>query len=552
MTNSTPAPEKKNNTSSTNTPKENNTLPQSNKNMQSSKTVDKTSTGKSVSTLVDTQKASIANKPTASQSVIKENKNQSAEKYSSTISKNAAMNKNNTESIQSKNDQNAQPIPTDHAQSIKSTSPISPIHAESQPDTTSTNAAINMKSSSNDAEKKGTDSKISNNMRTISNNNQSTTVSQSDKPKENHTGTILSAISLATVLALAGYTYYQMTYKNDAQYSIINNQQKEIVSLSNQLNTLKNNYDALLSTKTALEQLQQQVKSDLAQQQHTIDSLILTDKEHAQQVTQLKTKVFAMSESESVGDTVWLLTESNFFVKQAVRKLNHDHDAATAIALLVSADANLAELNDPSLNNVRNAINRDLTTLRAIPHIDREGIIIRLQQLSQQVDTLSMSLPKNIFSTNDEMKPEELSNSVSDWRQNLTKSWKTFIAGFVTVRQRNPVNAQNKPELTPNQQAYLQENIRMQLLIAAQSVPIQQQEIYQTALANASSWAKTYYINQDPATQAFITELDQLSHQTIQTSLPTELSSQPLLEKVVQHRVRNLLTGSSLSNKSGE
>lgn len=428
-------------------------------------------------------------------------------------------------------------------------------NAKTQPTTDltkSTSGQDTIKSQSDNPKKIASENKAKNNQQDNVRNNQNSTPMTPAKSKGNQTSILLSGISLAMVLALGSYLYYHITYQNNAQLDVIKDQQQAIRSLSTQLNELKKNYDALSFTKNTVTQLQQHVTTELNQQQKTIDTLTLTNEEQAKQFAQLKTKVSAIMEADSVGDNYWLLTESNFFIKQATRKLNNDHDVATAITLLLSADSNLAELNDPSLNAIRNAINHDLTTLRAIPRIDRDGIIIKLQQLSQQINTLSMPKPKNLLSTDDDVKSDDLSDSISDWRQNLTKSWKSFITGFITVKQRNVINDSNKPELTPNQSAYLQENIRMQLLIASQAVPIQQQDIYNTSLEKALAWSKEYYNTQDIATQAFITELEKLSKESIYVSLPTELTSQPMLDKVVRNRVRNLLTESSSSNKLGD
>lgn len=409
-----------------------------------------------------------------------------------------------------------------------------------------------MKSQSGNTKKIMSENTAKKNQQDNVRNNQNSEKMAPNKAKGSQTSAILSGISLAMVLALGGYLYYHITYQNNAQLNVIKDQQQAIHSLSTQLNELKKNVDTLSSTKDTITQLQQQVANELQQQQKNIDTLTLTNEEQAKQFAQLKTKVSAILEADSVGDNYWLLTESNFFIKQATRKLSNDHDVITAITLLLSADANLAELNDPSLNTIRNAINHDLTTLRAIPRIDRDGIIIKLQQLSQQINTLSIPKPKNLLSTDDDVKSNDLSDSISDWQQNLTKSLKSFVTGFITVKQRNVSNDSNKPELTPNQSAYLQENIRMQLLIASQAVPIQQQEIYNASLGKALAWSKEYFNSQDTATQAFITELEKLSKESINVSLPTELTSQPLLDKVVRNRVRNLLTESSSSNKSGD
>lgn len=63
---------------------------------------------------------------------------------------------------------------------------------------------------------------------------------------------------------------------------------------------------------------------------------------------------------------------------------------------------------------------------------------------------------------------DELSSSLSEWRQNLSKSWHSFMSDFISIRRRD---SSAEPLLAPNQDVYLRENIRSRLLVAAQAVP---------------------------------------------------------------------------------
>ena len=58
---------------------------------------------------------------------------------------------------------------------------------------------------------------------------------------------------------------------------------------------------------------------------------------------------------------------------------------------------------------------------------------------------------------------------------------------------------------------------------------------------NVSSWVRAYYDTDDASTKAFLEEVDKLSQQNITMTLPDALQSQPILEKLMQTRVRNLL-----------
>ena len=100
---------------------------------------------------------------------------------------------------------------------------------------------------------------------------------------------------------------------------------------------------------------------------------------------------------------------------------------------------------------------------------------------------------------------------------------------FITIRRRDETAV---PLLAPNQDIYLRENIRSRLLVAAQAVPRHQEETYKQALDNVSD---------DATTTAFLEDIDKLSQQNITMNVPDRLTSQPILEKLMQTRVRNLL-----------
>jgi len=167
----------------------------------------------------------------------------------------------------------------------------------------------------------------------------------------------------------------------------------------------------------------------------------------------------------------------------------------------------------------------------------RNGIILKVNQLSNQIDNLQLA------DNNDDDSPmdsdgTELSSSLSEWRINLQKSWQNFMDSFITIRRRDETAV---PLLAPNQDVYLRENIRSRLLVAAQAVPRHQEETYKQALDNVSTWVRAYYDTNDATTTAFLEDIDKLSQQNITMNVPDKLESQPILEKIMQTRVRNLL-----------
>lgn len=101
-----------------------------------------------------------------------------------------------------------------------------------------------------------------------------------------------------------------------------------------------------------------------------------------------------------------------------------------------SADASLADMNDPSLITVRRAITDDIASLSAVSQVDYDGIILKLNQLSNQVDNLRLADNDSDGSPMDS-DGEELSSSISEWRINLQKAgrilWTTSLRFAVVM-----------------------------------------------------------------------------------------------------------------------
>lgn len=346
---------------------------------------------------------------------------------------------------------------------------------------------------------------------------------------------MLGAIAIVLVIALGAGIYYYG--HQQAQANVAANE-----ALQDQLAALKNSQ----------QQDKQQISDLLSQQDKSQQAAASQQASYNRQLSELQDKVATISGSDA---KTWMLSQADFLVKLAGRKLWSDQDVTTAAALLKSADASLADMNDPSLIGVRKAINDDIGSLAAVTQVDFDGIILKVNQLSNQVDNLRLADNDTDDSPMDS-DSGELSGSLTEWRQNLTKSWHNFMSDFITIRRRD---TSAEPLLAPNQDVYLRENIRSRLLIAAQAVPRHQNEIYKQSLETVSTWVRAYFDTTDPATKAFLADLDNLSQQSVSMDVPDQLKSQPMLEKLMQTRVRNLLqqpaaatTGNATTSKQGE
>ncbi|MDF2043476.1 MULTISPECIES: uroporphyrinogen-III C-methyltransferase [unclassified Pantoea] len=341
-------------------------------------------------------------------------------------------------------------------------------------------------------------------------------------------GMVLGAVAIVIALAMGAGLYQNGKHQADLQAQTNQKLSDQLSALQQQASSDKQQLTQQLSSaEKALQTAQQQQNAS------------------AKELETLREKVAVISGNDVRS---WLLAQADYLVKLAGRKLWSDQDVTTAAALLKSADASLADMNDPSVMNVRRALTQDISNLSSVTQVDYDGVILKLNQLSNNVDNLRLADNDSDDAPMDS-DGGELSGSVREWRQNLVKSWHNFMDDFITIRRRDNTA---QPLLAPNQDVYLRENIRSRLLIAAQAVPRHQDEIYKQSIDTVSAWVRAWYDTNDAATKAFLAQLDELSQQNINMDLPDNLESQPLLEQLMQTRVRNLLAQpSAAANQQG-
>jgi uroporphyrin-3 C-methyltransferase len=331
-------------------------------------------------------------------------------------------------------------------------------------------------------------------------------------------GVKLGAFAIVISLIVGGGLTFQMQQQN-AQY------QSQIEALQKQLEqTTASVQQDLTATQQATlakaTEITHKTETVLSQQQKSIESLQL-----------------AIADVKGRRPNDWLLAEADYLVKLAGRKLFLEHDAVSATKLMESADQRIAALNDPSLVPLRKSMANDITKLKSVPIIDREGLVLRLTALQQQVD--SLPLANAILPEAPEQKAQQVSENIYDWKDNLMTSLRDFSENFITFRTRD---GNVIPLLSPEQHFYLKENIKAKLETAIKALYVEQQDIYQTALTTADKWSSSFF-NQDANTVIeFNKTLEMLSKQNVQVDYPVKLETQQILSDVIRDRLRREVT----------
>ncbi len=327
------------------------------------------------------------------------------------------------------------------------------------------------------------------------------------------TAIVLSSLSLILIcgVTLAGYLYGN--WLNQQQGERQHKLELQLAQLQGQQPALQENH----------QQLQQGLRNLSDNQQQLRDRQEQTEK----QLLQLQ--------SRRPND--WLLAEADYLVRMAGRKLWLERDANSAILLLTEADNRLRDLNDASVLPLRQAIAADSANLKELPLIDREGIVLRLGALIDNVDQLTLVGITPATKSDSDEEESIPSDQLSDWRSNLAKSWHAFAENFITIRRRS---GNTEALISPQQTWYLKENLKTRLLQAQLAVFREQQGVYEDNLHKAAVWVTQYFDPEDGTSQYMQSELEKLSGQQIVTSYPTKFRAQEKLENLVHERLQHL------------
>jgi len=348
---------------------------------------------------------------------------------------------------------------------------------------------------------------------------------QSAPPKTAKTG-LLWLITLLNLLLLGGAAYGGYWYFN--QHSV---SQTKLDTLRSELNNELGQKHSQMASRAAT--LEQQIS---AQAEATQDVL---DGEAAQQATveqlenQLQGALAQIQELDGRRPTDWLIAEADYLVRMAGRKMWLEKDLRTAIMLLGNADQRLKSLADPSVLPVRALIAQDIQALKQVNPVSEVSVALALDGLIKQVDKLAIITPKEA----NEFTSEEVSDSASDWQQNLLNVWRSLVNDFIRVEYRDePV----EPMMTAQQEWLSREQIKLALQQAQAAALAGEQALYQASIERAATIISDDYIEYNNDVMGFQSALNQLKNTDISKAVPTELSSQAALESLLDSRVKRV------------
>ncbi|MCF1438397.1 MAG: uroporphyrinogen-III C-methyltransferase [Shewanella sp.] len=325
---------------------------------------------------------------------------------------------------------------------------------------------------------------------------------------------------LLSLLALAGSAFL---------YEQMNKQQTEFTEqLARQNLAMQQALKAPVSQLDSLDAHQQQIDHDLS-----------ALKPLPEQYQQLK-KRFANLANKTPSH--WQAAEADYLVTMAGRKLWLEQDPVTAAGLLEAADQRIAAMQDLALLPLRKALAKDIAAVKAIRQVDIAGTVFTLDEIINKLDKLPLNRAE-VTANQAGTDSSQLSDSLSDWKSNLAKTWQALLDDFIVIRPRTTDIA---PLLSPNQQWYLAENIRGKLLQAQLALYRGNQINYRTALSMARTWIYQYYDPASPEVESTLKALDAMKTLKLSNIGMNHFESSALLKQLLEQNGLHSAAGESL------
>ncbi|WNC71961.1 uroporphyrinogen-III C-methyltransferase [Thalassotalea psychrophila] len=295
------------------------------------------------------------------------------------------------------------------------------------------------------------------------------------------------------------------------------------------------------NTKTSVieldQHLQQQISALQKQSQQQINKLISdVEKRSGSRISALEQEIEQLIDSQPNN---WQITEAEYLTRMAGRVLWLEKDASTAITLMNDADARIKDLKDPRMMKVRELLHEDIEKLKTLPKLQRDDIILTLMGLSKQVDDLTLATVQLPEET--ELKESTaLTEDVSDWQENLAKSWAKFKDEFITVRRRS---GNVEPLMEPKFEQNLYHNLELKFQQAQWAVSQGKKELFLTTVTDIQRWLSLHFDMTQVKTQQFNARLAEIKAMPVTVEYPQTLASQQALRAMLDNKPSKRLGG---------
>ncbi len=297
-------------------------------------------------------------------------------------------------------------------------------------------------------------------------------------------------VSVIALSAVSYIIYKDWRTQQDLALSS-GNIQDSIVNLAGRIDTAK---EALVSIEAQLATLVEAdagiagdvdgLERDLDDRMRQIDAL-------PSRISDLELSLATLQGISTGAKDTWLLGEAEYYMQLANAQLQLAGNPESAARALDMADERIAQLANPALTDVRQALANELAALAGMATPDVEGLSLTLASLARVVESLPLRRIERLEEEPTEVSDEDIGPLDRAWN-----SVKQSAAGLVKHRS---TDQEVMPLISPEAEYFLRTNLTLQLQTARLSLLRGEQAIFEQSLDDASAWLALYF---DPESAA--------------------------------------------------
>lgn len=343
----------------------------------------------------------------------------------------------------------------------------------------------------------------------------------------------LALLALLLVLALGaagGWVWLQqiqpLTRVADSQQARFDRMLARADAAGAQSEELRSRHEGALSE---MRQLRADVSARLEPLERRLDTLSESVTERAQQAQALEQRVENLAGEVTAATAYlgrnrgdWLVEEAEHLLTVAMQQAQLAGQPDSALAALDLADQSLRMTEDEGWLPVREAIAAARAALSEVERPDVGGAVVELRQVAQDLAQVPITDTPAALSRGaggEEAKTADSSagaEGVARWREAMREATDQLGAIFVVQRSDTPV----EPLRTPQERAFLREQLRLRLLAAEVELLSGQIDAFKASLERSREWLQRYYPADVPAVQAARERLQALEGRSFEQAMP--------------------------------
>ncbi|QZA81512.1 uroporphyrinogen-III C-methyltransferase [Deefgea piscis] len=280
----------------------------------------------------------------------------------------------------------------------------------------------------------------------------------------------------------------------------------------NAMESLKLELSRELASNNQLQQELRQSNLQSSQAQQKIISRLDVQENKQAESSARQEALNNMYDNLSRGETLHSLAEVEQMLSFASQQLQIAGDINSALTALNNIDVQLAQLNRPELISVRQALTKDINTLKATPYLDVIGITAKLNSIIDSVDQLPL-----IVDAGHTIASKHQANTQHNAAQRFGAEIWHELKQLIQIRR---IDQPDLILLSPEQSFFLRENIKLRLLNARAALLLRNEAAFHSDLKATERYLQQFFDARAPATDNAIKVLRQLQTQPLAITMP--------------------------------